>query len=139
MDLLGEMLLHPAFPAAELRAPKGRGAGRRSPRCGTIPTASAERAFGRADLPGGPRRSGRLTFDEAEEAIRRITRDDLVAFHGHQYGPDRLILVVAGNVTADRVRQAVETRLGPGRETPSRSRRLRSDLSRSRATPGCGS
>jgi predicted Zn-dependent peptidase len=51
---------------------------------------SGERSIRRAT------RSGRPTFDEAEEAIRRITREDLVAFHDHQYGPDGLILVLAG-------------------------------------------
>src|SRR5262249_25124930 len=34
-----------------------------------------------------------------------------VAFHRRQYGPDRMILVVAGDVASDQIRAAVEKRL----------------------------
>jgi zinc protease len=116
MDLLSEMLRRPAFPAAELGRLKGEALAQIA-LARDDPDSVAERAFGREIYPVGHALRP-PTFDEAEEAIRRISRDDLVAFHSHQYGPDSLILVIAGNVTADRVRQAVETRLGAWPRNP---------------------
>src|SRR6185295_6409910 len=110
MDLLAEMLRRPAFSVAELGRLKGEALAQIA-QARDDPDSAAEREFGRAIYPAGHALRP-PTFDEAEEAIRRITREDLVAFHGHQYGPDGLILVLAGNLTADQVRQAVETRLG---------------------------
>jgi zinc protease len=116
MDLLADMLRHPSFPAVELGRLKGEALAQLA-QARDDPDSNAERAFGRAIFPAGhPLRPP--TFDEAEQALGQITRDDVVAFHEHQYGPDGLILVLAGNVTADRVRAAVETRLGAWSRNP---------------------
>jgi zinc protease len=116
MDLLAEMLRRPAFSAAELGRLKGEALAQIA-QARDDPDSAAEREFGRAIYPAGhPLRPP--TFDEAEHAIRRITREDLVGFHDHQYGPDGLILVLAGSLTADQVRQAVETRLGAWPRNP---------------------
>ena len=116
MDLLAEMLRHPDFSAAELGRLKGEALAQIA-QARDDPDSAAEREFGRAIYPAGHALRP-PTFDEAEEAIRQITRDDLVGFHDHQYGPDGLILVLAGNLTADQVRQAVETRLGAWPRNP---------------------
>jgi len=116
MDLLAEMLRRPAFSAAELGRLKGEALAQIA-QARDDPDSAAEREFGRAIYPAGHALRP-PTFDEAEEAIRRITREDLVAFHGHQYGPDGLILVLAGNLKADQVRQAVETRFGAWPRNP---------------------
>jgi zinc protease len=116
MDLLADMLRHPAFPAAELGRLKGEALAQLA-QARDDPDSAAERAFGRAIYPAGhPLRPP--TFDEAEQAVGRISRDDLLGFHRNQYGPDGLILVLAGNVAADRVREAVETRLGAWPRNP---------------------
>ena len=116
MDLLAEMLRRPAFSAAELGRLKGEALAQIA-QARDDPDSAAEREFGRAIYPAGHALRP-PTFDEAEEAIRRITREDLVAFHDHQYGPDGLILVLAGNLKADQVRQAVETRFGAWPRNP---------------------
>ena len=116
MDLFAEMLRRPAFPAPEFGRLKGEVLAQLA-QAKDDPDSAAERAFERAIFPAGhPLRPP--TFDEAEAAVGRLTRDDLLAFHTHQYGPDGLILVVAGNVTADRVREVVETRLGAWPRNP---------------------
>src|SRR5262249_39922547 len=67
-------------------------------------------AFERAVYPAGhPRRP--VAFEEAEQAIGAITREDVEGFYRRQYGPDRLILVIAGDVRASRVHDAVRARL----------------------------
>jgi zinc protease len=116
MDLLAEMLRRPAFSAAELGRLKGEALAQVA-QARDDPDSAAEREFGRTIYPTGHALRP-PTFDEAEEAIRQITREDLVGFHDHQYGPDGLILVLAGNLTADQVRQAVETRLGAWPRNP---------------------
>jgi zinc protease len=116
MDLLAEMLQRPAFPAAELGRLKGEAQAQLA-QARDDPDSAAERAFGRViHAAGHPLRP--LTFDEAEQAIERLTRDDLLAFHRRQYGPDRLILVVAGGVPAERVREAIEARFGAWPRNP---------------------
>src|SRR5262249_55610302 len=116
MDLLAEMLQRPAFPAAELGRLKGEAQAQLA-QARDDPDSAAERAFGRVIYPAGhPLRP--LTFDEAVQAIERLMRDDLVAFHRQQYGPDGLILVVAGGVPADRVREAIDARLGAWPRNP---------------------
>ena len=116
MDLLAEMLRRPAFSATELGRLKGEALAQIA-QARDDPDSAAEREFGRTIYPAGHALRP-PTFDEAEEAIRQITREDLVGFHDHQYGPDGLILVLAGNLTADQVRQAVETRLGAWPRNP---------------------
>ncbi len=116
MDLFAETLLRPMFPSAELGRLKGQALAQLA-QARDDPESVAERAFVRAIYPPGHRLRP-PTFDEAEQAIGRITRDDLVRFHGRQYGPDRLILVIAGNVSADGVRAAVEARLGAWPRNP---------------------
>ena len=116
MDLLAEMLRRPVFSATELGRLKGEALAQIA-QARDDPDSAAEREFGRAIYPAGHALRP-PTFDEAEEAIRQITREDLVGFHDHQYGPDGLILVLAGNLTADQVRQAVETRLGAWPRNP---------------------
>ena len=110
MDLFAEMLRQPAFPAPDLERVRGQVlAGLVQAR--DNPDSVASRAFERAVYPAGhPLRPE--TLEEAEQAVRGITRDDLEAFYRQQYGPDHMLVVVAGDVKADRVRAALEARLG---------------------------
>ncbi|MBU6428600.1 MAG: insulinase family protein [Cyanobacteria bacterium REEB65] len=59
------------------------------------------------------------------QSIRRMTRDDLLAYIDRYYTPDRLVVSVAGNVRAAAVLRQLEATLGnlrrkahPGFETP---------------------
>ncbi|MBI3457238.1 MAG: insulinase family protein [Candidatus Rokubacteria bacterium] len=110
MDLLAEMLRQPAFPAGALERVKGQilaGLAREK----TDPARLGSRAFERVIYPiGHPLRPA--TLEEAQRAMTEITRDDVEAFYRQQYGPDRVIVVVAGDVKADQVRDALASRLG---------------------------
>jgi zinc protease len=116
MDLLAEMLRGPAFPAEELERLKGQvQAGIAQAR--TNPDRVAANAFERAVYPPGhPLRPE--TFDEAERVIGAMTRDDLVGFYRRQYGPEGMIVVLAGDVRPDRVREALQRRLGDWPRNP---------------------
>lgn len=116
LDLFAEMIRQPSFPADELERLKGEALARIA-QSKTNPDRVAGLAFDRAIYPPGhPFRPE--TFEESEAAIAALTRDDLVAFHRRQYGPDRMIVVVAGDVTADRIREALEKRLGDWPRNP---------------------
>ncbi|HEV8308691.1 MAG TPA: pitrilysin family protein [Methylomirabilota bacterium] len=116
LDLLADMLTRPAFPAEDLERLKGRALAGLSQEK-TSPDRLASRAFERAIYPPGhPLRA--VTVEEAEEAIKRATREDLEQFYRRQYGPDRMILVVTGDVKADRVRQGLAARLGAWPRNP---------------------
>jgi zinc protease len=116
MDLLAEMLRQPTFPADDLERVKSRVlAGLAQEK--TDPDRLAGRAFERAVYPPGhPLRPE--TLEEAEQAVAATTRDDIQRFFRQQYGPDRMILVFAGDVEADRVRRALEARLGTWARNP---------------------
>jgi zinc protease len=116
IDRLAEMLQQPAFPAEDLERLKGRTLAALAQEK-TDPDRLAGRAFERAVYPpGNPLRPE--TLEEAQRAVTATTRDDLERFYRQQYGPDRMILVIAGDLKADRVRQALEARLGSWPRNP---------------------
>lgn len=107
---LADLVRHPAFPDDE----------RRKLRSLTLaslaferdmPKSSAYRNLYRALLPEGhPYRLP--SFDEEEEGVKAITREDLVAFHQAHFTPDAMILTVVGDVDANAVRAAVARDFG---------------------------
>ncbi|MFN3648171.1 MAG: M16 family metallopeptidase [Armatimonadota bacterium] len=110
MDLLGDMLREPTFREEEIERLKSQILAGLSQEADD-PSSLAMRAFRRAVYPEGhPLRPE--TLEEAARQVRSITRDDVVNFYRQQYGPDRMILVVVGNVTADQVREQLRLRLG---------------------------
>jgi zinc protease len=116
MDLFAEMLRQPSFPGADVERLKSEAlAGIAQAK--SNPDRVADRAFERVVYPvGHPLRPD--TFEEAEAAIAALTRDDLVAFHRRQYGPEGMIVVLAGDVAAERVREALQKRLGDWSRNP---------------------
>ncbi|MCW5750317.1 MAG: insulinase family protein [Alphaproteobacteria bacterium] len=48
-----------------------------------------------------------------EHEIRQLTRQDALEFYRRHYAPNNAILIVAGDVTADEVRQLAERHYGP--------------------------
>ena len=116
LDLFTEMLRQPAFPAADFDRLKSEAlAGIAQAK--TNPDRVAGLAFDRAVYPPGHTLRPE-TFEESEKTIAATTRDDLVAFHRRQYGPDRMIVVVAGDVTPEQVREALQKRLGDWPRNP---------------------
>ncbi len=116
MDLLAEMLRQPTFPADQLERLKGQIlAGIEQQK--DDPDSRANRAFERQVYPvGHPLRPA--TLEEAAKAVAGLTREDLVNFYRQQYGPERMILVISGDVTAEKVKQALQSRLGDWPKNP---------------------
>lgn len=116
MDLLAEMLRQPTFPEADLQRLKGLlAAGLEQEK--DDPEGLASRAFSRAVYQeSSPLRPA--TLDEAIQELRGLTRSDVESFYKSQYGPDRLTLVLVGDVKADQVRQALQSRLGDWPRNP---------------------
>jgi zinc protease len=116
MDLLAEMVREPTFPEADLERVRGQDLAQLA-QARTSPDAVARRAFDRSIYPEGhPLRP--LTLEEAEQAVKGLTRDDLVAFYRRQYTPDHAILVIAGDVTTERVRKSLAARLASWPRNP---------------------
>jgi zinc protease len=108
LDLLADVLLHPALAADEL----GR---QREAALATLrsqeddPTTVAQKAFQRAlfgDTPYGHPVDGTL------ESVRTITRGDVQQFYATYYRPAGAAVVVVGDVSADEVRSALLRVLG---------------------------
>jgi zinc protease len=116
LDLFAEILRQPAFPAADFERLKGEAlAGIAQAK--TNPDRVAARAFERVVYPPDhPLRP--QTFEEGEATLALVTRDDLAAYHRRQYGPDGMIVVVAGDVTPERVREGLQKRLGDWGKNP---------------------
>jgi zinc protease len=116
MELLAEMLRRPAFPADDLDRLKGQTLASIA-QAKASPGRVAGHAFERAVFPAGhPLRPE--SFEEAEQVTGRVTREDLAAFHRRQYGPDGLLIVLAGDLRPDQVRDAVQQRFGDWPRNP---------------------
>jgi zinc protease len=123
LDLLADALVRPAFPPDELERKRDEVAAalRRSDE---DPVTVAARALRRLAFPGHPYGN---PVPGTEPSLRALTRDDVVAFHAATYRPERTVVAVAGDVTVDDVRSALEGRLGgwaaalPAPSTPHRA------------------
>jgi len=116
LDLLAEMLQQPVFPQADIERRKGQAlAGLEQQK--DDPDSLASRAFERAIYPeGNPLRPE--TLEQAGKTIAGLTREDVVSFYRRQYGPDQMILTIAGDVNPADVRKALESRLGSWARNP---------------------
>ncbi len=108
LDLLFEVLTQPAFPEAELgrKVKEIQAAIRRSEQ---NPENVAARALGALLYPGHP--YGHPVAGSVE-AVGKLTRDQVVAFYRQHYRPDGVIVVAAGDVKADELRQEIVRRIG---------------------------
>lgn len=110
LELVAEMLREPAFPEAELEQVRREALAALEGEA-RDPWLLARRAFERALFP--PQHPLRPpAMEAARSAIAGLTRADLLELHRAQFGPDRLILAVAGGAPAEEVREAVAGRLG---------------------------
>ncbi len=95
LDLLSDILLHPTFPDAEV-ARRREAALANMKASEDDPGQVAHRAFLKAlfgDEPYGHPVIG------TPEAVRSLTRRDLISFYGAHYRPERAIITVAGDVS----------------------------------------
>jgi zinc protease len=108
LDLLGEVLLTPAFPEAEVKRTIGeiQAAIKRSEES---PETVASRALSPLVFPShpyGPPVEGTL------ESVGRLTREDVVRFYGRHARPDTTTVVVVGAISAAEARREILARLG---------------------------
>jgi zinc protease len=116
LDLLGEVVLSPTFPEAEVKRKVSQiqAAIKRSEE---DPGTVAARALSRlvfANHPYGTPVEGTI------ESVGKLTRDDVVAFYRGHVRPDTAIIAVVGDVTVDEARREVLARFGgwPRPSTP---------------------
>ncbi|MBX6313831.1 MAG: insulinase family protein [Isosphaeraceae bacterium] len=108
LDLAVDVLLHPAFPESEWRRVSAQAlASLRAERDSA--EARAHRALLRALY--GIDHPYRVPLDGDETTVAALDRDDLRAFHGRHYRPDRAVWVVAGDVDPDAVARVLDDRL----------------------------
>lgn len=108
VSMLAECLMHPTFPEIylnRLRAQIISGLTVRAQDTNEMAALTFDRLlFG--DHPYARPEDGFI------ETINRIQRDDLVEFHRTHFGPESLVIVVVGAVTAESVFDLVEKELG---------------------------
>src|SRR6185369_7373298 len=108
LDLLGEVVLTPAFPETELKrkVTQIQAAIKRSEEDPNTVTSRALSALVFANHPYGRPVEGTI------ESVGKLTRDDVVAFYRGAARPDTAIVAVVGDVTVDEARREVLARLG---------------------------
>jgi zinc protease len=109
LDLLADVLLHPAFPAPALeREREVQLAGIRAQKDHLLQSASL--AMRRALFGEG---GYGLDATGNEDSVHRIQTADLKAFHQRLIVPNNCVLAIYGDIKADEVRTAVEKAFAP--------------------------
>jgi zinc protease len=107
LDLLAEVLLQPAFPEAELKRRREEIAAGIQ-RSEQDPQIVAGRAMAELLYPGHPYSR---PVSGTVESVRRLTREQVAAFHRENYRPDVAVISVVGDVTRDEIRRDLVARL----------------------------
>ncbi|KGF80398.1 peptidase M16 [Massilia sp. JS1662] len=109
LDVLADVVRHPAFPNAEVERQRASRLGeltqQRDDPALIAAVAAAGALYGR-DHPYGYGQLG------TEQAIRMTTREDIVRFWRRHYLPGNAALVVSGDITADELRTLATARFG---------------------------
>ena len=108
LDLLAEILLQPTFPPAELKR-RSEDIAAAIVRAEQDPNTVAARVMAELLYPGHPYSR---PVPGTAESVRRITREQVTAFHRDHYRPDGAVISVVGDVTVDEIRRALMSRLG---------------------------
>jgi zinc protease len=107
-ELLGDILLHPAFPEQEFDRVRNQILGEiQSER--DDPAQVAAKAFKQVVFPGHPYR---WPVNGTEETLPKIKRADDQQFYAREYVPNQTIMTIVGDVTADQARAHVMKRFG---------------------------
>jgi zinc protease len=107
LDLMSDIVLHPAFPAAELSQYKQRAEANLEQSL-SDPAFLGRQAFRRV-LYGQPPLS---VASPTKESIEKVTAADLKGFHDQHYRPGNTLLGAAGDFKADDMRALVENYFG---------------------------
>jgi len=108
LDLLAEVVLTPTFPEAELKR-RSEEIAANIERSEQDPGTVVSRLMAQLLYPGHPYSR---PVPGTVESVKKLTRDQLVAFHRANYRPDATIVSVVGDVARDEVRSELVSRLG---------------------------
>ena len=106
LDLVSDVLLNPAFPQDELDKWSKRKLGQLEQMRSSEYFLGSERMY--QVLYGG---DGRAITAATPESVKKMTREDLVAYYKKYYVPGSAILGVTGDVTPDEITRKLETYL----------------------------
>ncbi|SDE54877.1 zinc protease [Massilia sp. PDC64] len=109
LDVLADVVLHPAFPTAEVERQRASRLGELAQQRDDPALVAAVAAAGALYGPDHPYGYGQLG---TEQAIRMTTREDLVRFWRRHYLPGNAALVVSGDITVDELRALATARFG---------------------------
>ncbi|MVW61440.1 insulinase family protein [Massilia sp. NEAU-DD11] len=109
LDVLADVVLHPAFPTAEVERQRASRIGELTQQRDDPALVAAVAAAGALYGPDHPYGYGQLG---TEQAIRATTREDLVRFWRRHYLPGNAALVVSGDITADELHTLAAARFG---------------------------
>lgn len=106
-DLAADVLLHPTFPESELTKYKQRTAAQLGMQRSSAGFLGQEMFF---KVMMGDHPAARISM--TPDDVKKITRDDLVAFYQSHYAPDHAAIAFAGDITYDQAKRLVESKLG---------------------------
>ena len=107
-ELLGDILLHPAFPEQEFDRVRNQILGEiQSER--DDPGQVAVKAFKQLVFPGHPYR---WPVNGTEDTLPKIKRADIQQFYAREYVPNQTIMTIVGDITADQARIQITKRFG---------------------------
>ncbi|WP_198115940.1 M16 family metallopeptidase [Massilia rhizosphaerae] len=109
LDVLADVVQHPAFPTAEVERQRAARLGELTQQRDDPALVAAVAAAGALYGPNHPYGYGQLG---TEPAIRATTREDLVRFWRRHYLPGNAALVVSGDITLDELRALAAARFG---------------------------
>jgi len=104
-QLIGDVLLHASYPEEEVELTRKRLLSALEVERSS-PDALADRFFAATMYGGHP-----YGVRETDASLKAITRDDIQAFADANLRPEGALLVVAGDITLDRLRQLVDRNL----------------------------
>jgi len=109
LDVLADVVQHPAFPTAEVERQRAARLGELTQQRDDPALVAAVAAAGALYGPDHPYGYGQLG---TEQAIRATTREDLVRFWRRHYLPGNAALVVSGDIALDELRALAAARFG---------------------------
>ena len=107
LDLMSDIVLHPAFPEAELAKYKQRQAASLEDRLSN-PMFPGQQAFRRVVYGDAPL----AVISPTKESIEKAKREDLKEFHSEHYRPGNAILGVTGDFKSSEMRALIEKHFG---------------------------
>jgi zinc protease len=109
LDVLADVVLHPAFPTAEIERQRASRIGALTQQRDNPELVAGVAAAGALYGAKHPYGYGQLG---TEPAIRAVIRDDLYQFWRRHYQPGNAALIVSGDITLDELRGLAEARFG---------------------------